>query len=239
MRSSIEMKETLIHFYRSINQFVIRGRKAISILAALFLILSILALYFANDIVNRETDLFIFRNLRDVPAERVGLVLGTSRYTSSGKANPFFYNRIQAAKALFFFGKVQYLLLSGDNRYFSYNEPREMRKELLRMGIPDSVIVMDFAGFRTLDSVVRGKKVFKLNQFIIISQEFHGRRAVYIARHHDIDAIAYVANDPPSEYTWTVELREYFARVAMLLDLYLFDTKPYFLGEEKLPEGAY
>ncbi len=233
------MKESFIHFYKSIKQFVFRKRKAIGIGTFLFFLLSLLALYFANNKVNRDTQLFIFRNLNDVPAERVGLVLGTSRYTSSGKANPFFYNRIQAAKTLFFSGKVQYLLLSGDNRYFSYNEPREMRKELLRMGIPDSVIVMDFAGFRTLDSVVRGKKVFKLKRFIIISQEFHGRRAVFIARYHHIDAIAYVAKDPPSEYTWTVEMREYFARVAMLLDLYLFQTQPYFLGEENLPEGAY
>jgi SanA protein len=207
--------------------------------AVLVLLISILALYYANRKVDQETNSFIFRKLSDVPAARVGLVLGTSRYTTSGKANPFFYNRIQAAKALFFSGKVQYLLLSGDNRYFSYNEPREMRKELLRMGIPDSVIVMDFAGFRTLDSVVRGKKVFKLKRFMIVSQEFHARRAVFIARYHRIDAIAYVAKDPPSEDSWTVELREYFARVAMLLDLYLFKTEPYFLGEERLPEGAY
>ncbi|MBK7964304.1 MAG: YdcF family protein [Bacteroidetes bacterium] len=197
-----------------------------------------MALYFANNKVNRDTDSFIFRNLSDIPTERVGLVLGTSRYTSSGRANPFFYNRIQAAKTLYFSGKVQYLLLSGDNRYFSYNEPREMRKELMRMGIPDSVIVMDFAGFRTLDSVVRGKKVFKLKRFIIISQEFHGRRAVFIARFHKIDAIAYVAKDPPSEYTWTVELREYFARVAMLLDLYLFDTKTLLFGRGETAGGS-
>lgn len=233
------MKESLIHFYISVRQFVNRRRKAIGIVSILFFLLSISALFFANRKVDRDTDSFIFRNLGDVPAERVGLVLGTSRYTSSGRANPFFYNRIQAAKSLFFSGKVQYLLLSGDNRYFSYNEPREMRKELLRMGIPDSVIVMDFAGFRTLDSVVRGKKVFKLKRFTIISQEFHSRRAVFIARYHSIDAIAYVAKDPPSKYTWTVEMREYFARVAMLLDLYLFQTQPYFLGAEKLPEGAY
>ncbi|MBK9637579.1 MAG: YdcF family protein [Bacteroidetes bacterium] len=233
------MKKTVINYFYRIQKFVFRKRKAILTLCAFVFILVLSALFYANKKVNTETDKYIYKNLSDVPAVRVGLVLGTSRFTSSGKANPFFYNRIQAAKALFFSGKVQYLLLSGDNRYFSYNEPREMRKELLRMGIPDSVIAMDFAGFRTLDSVVRGKKVFKLNRFIIISQEFHGRRAVFIARHHDIDAIAYVANDPSSEYTWTVELREYFARVAMLLDLYLFDTKPYFLGEEKLPEGAY
>jgi SanA protein len=239
LRSSFEMKESLIHFYRSIKKFVIRRKKVIGIFLICFFLLSIWILYYANSKVNRDTDSFIFKNLRDVPAERVGLVLGTSRYTSSGKANPFFYNRIQAAKTLFFSGKVQYLLLSGDNRYFSYNEPREMRKELLRMGIPDSVIVMDFAGFRTLDSVVRGKKVFKLKRFIIVSQEFHGRRAVFIARFHQIDAIAYVAKDPHAEYSWTVEMREYFARVAMLLDLYLFHTEPYFLGEEKLPEGAY
>ncbi len=233
------MKNTITKYFNRSQQFIIRNRKAILILIAFVFLLSLSALFYANSRVNSETDKYIYKNLNDVPVARVGLVLGTSRYTSSGKSNPFFYNRIQAAKALFYSGKVQYLLLSGDNRYFSYNEPREMRKELLRMGIPDSVIVMDFAGFRTLDSVVRGKKVFKLNRFIIISQEFHGRRAVYIARHHDIDAIAYVANDPTSEYTWTVELREYFARVAMLLDLYLFETKPYFLGEERLPEGAY
>ena len=233
------MKNTVTNYFNSIQQFVFRNKKAILISGAIVFLLSLSALFYANYRVNTETDKYIYKSLSEVPAVRVGLVLGTSRYTSSGKSNPFFYNRIQAAKALFYSGKVQYLLLSGDNRYFSYNEPREMRKELLRMGIPDSVIAMDFAGFRTLDSVVRGKKVFKLNRFIIISQVFHGRRAVYIARHHDIDAIAYVATDPPSEYTWTVELREYFARVAMLLDLYLFDTKPYFLGEEKLPEGAY
>lgn len=238
-KKQVRMKNTVTKYFNKIQQFFLRKRKAISISVAVVFLLSLSALIYANKKVNVETDKYIYRNLSDVPTNRVGLVLGTSRYTSSGKSNPFFYNRIQAAKALFYMGKVQYLLLSGDNRYFSYNEPREMRKELLRMGIPDSVIVMDFAGFRTLDSVVRGKKVFKLNRFIIISQEFHGRRAVYIARHHDIDAIAYVASDPPSEYTWTVELREYFARVAMLLDLYLFDTEPYFLGEEKLPEGAY
>jgi len=233
------MKKSLIHFYRSVKQFVIRKKKAIGIISVCFFLVSILALYFANNKVNRDTNFFIYKKLSEVPVERVGLVLGTSRYTSSGKANPFFYNRIQAAKTLFFSGKVQYLLLSGDNRYFSYNEPREMRKELLRMGIPDSVIVMDFAGFRTLDSVVRGKKVFKLKRFIIVSQEFHGRRAVFIARFHKIDAIAYVAKDPPAEYSWTVEMREYFARVAMLLDLYLFHTEPYFLGAESLPKGAY
>ncbi|MFN0189401.1 MAG: vancomycin high temperature exclusion protein [Bacteroidia bacterium] len=235
----VTMKNTIKKFIKKVQLFVFRKRKAILLSGTLVFLLTLLALYYANNKVNTETDKYIYKDLTEVPNMRVGLVLGTSRYTSSGKSNPFFYNRIQAAKALFYSGKVQYLLLSGDNRYFSYNEPREMRKELMRMGIPDSVIVMDFAGFRTLDSVVRGKKVFKLNRFIIVSQEFHGRRAVYIARHHDIDAIAYVAIDPPSEFTLSVKLREYFARVAMLLDLYLFDTKPYFLGEERLPEGAY
>lgn len=114
-----------------------------------------------------------------------------------------------------------------------------MRRELMRMGIPDSVIVMDFAGFRTLDSVVRGKKVFKLKRFVIISQEFHCRRAVFIARKHGIDAVAFVAQDPPAQYTFMVLVREYFARVAMLFDLYIFKTDPYFLGSEKLPRGAY
>ena len=82
---------------------------------------------------------------------------------------------------LFQAGKISRILVSGDNRRMNYNEPVEMRKALIAHGIPDSVIVMDFAGIRTLDSVIRAKKVFGQDRFTIISQRFHNERALYIA----------------------------------------------------------
>ena len=188
---------------------------------------------------SNKTSTYIFSDSEKIPALKVGMVLGTSRYLSDGEANPFFSNRIQAAKLLFFSGKIRYLIVSGDNRFFSYNEPREMRRELIRAGIPDTCIFLDFAGFRTLDSVVRGGKVFGLKKFIIISQDFHNARAVYIGRHRGLHVIAFNARMPGGRMAWRVQLREYLARAAMMADLYVFDQQPYFLGEELLPAGAY
>jgi SanA protein len=186
-----------------------------------------------------KTASYVFSDPEKVPAMKVGMVLGTSRYLSGGDVNPFFSNRIQAAKLLFFSGKIRYLIVSGDNRFFSYNEPREMRRELIRAGIPDTCIFLDFAGFRTLDSVVRGGKVFGLKKFIIISQDFHNKRAVYIGRHFGLDVVAFNARMPGGHMAWRVKLREYLARAAMMTDLYVFNQQPYFLGKEKLPAGSY
>lgn len=193
----------------------------------------------SNTTVENGAHPYLYNDLNKVPPNKVALVLGTSRLLSSGKPNPYFQYRIHAAKSLFFAGKIQYLLLSGDNRFFSYNEPREMRKELIRMGIPDSVIILDFAGFRTFDSVIRGKKVFKLKKFTVVSQQFHNERAVYIARKYGIEAIAFNAQDPPEDFTLKVRMREYFARAKTMLDLFVFHQEPYFLGNENLPAGAY
>lgn len=216
-----------------------RFKFQIAIGSSVLLLLTSLLLYLSYEHVERSTRHYVYNELTEIPEQKVGIVLGTSRFLSDGSPNPYFAFRIQAAKSLFFAGKIHYLILSGDNRFISYNEPREMRKDLLRMGIPDSVIFMDFAGFRTLDSVVRGKRVFKLKKFTIISQEFHNRRAVYIARHNGIEAIAFNAQIPPLSFSWKVKLREYFARVAMMIDLYLLHSAPHFLGDEKLPDGAY
>ena len=211
----------------------------VAVVLTLLFVSAITFMYFADKAVRTTTQHLLYSDLNKIPVNKVGLVLGTSRFLSGGQPNPYFTYRIRAAKALYFSGKIQYLLLSGDNRFFSYNEPREMRRELIRMGIPDSVIVLDFAGFRTFDSVVRSNKVFKLRRFTVVSQPFHNARAVYIARHFGIDAIAFNAADPPDDFTLKVRLREYMARAKMMLDLYVLRQQPYFLGDERLPEGAY
>lgn len=224
---------------RQAGNWIKSRKKTIGFLVLILLFIAGIGIWKSNLLVEKGSQHLLFDDLNKIPSNKVGLVLGTSRFLTSGKPNPYFAYRIHAAKSLFFAGKIQYLLLSGDNRFFSYNEPREMRKELIRMGIPDSLIILDFAGFRTFDSVVRGNKVFKLKKFTVISQRFHNERAVFIARHYGIDAIAFNAQDPPEDFTLKVRLREYLARTKMVMDLFILHQEPYFLGDEQLPPGAY
>lgn len=173
-----------------------------------------------------------YDSLNDLPHNEVGLLLGTSSYTADGTKNPFFVNRINAAVLLYKKGKIDYILVSGDNRHLSYNEPRQMMNALLREGIPRDRIVADFAGFSTIDSVVRASKVFMLKDVTIISQSFHNERALFIAAHEGMNAIGFNALDPsPKLAHFGVYFREIFARIKCVLDVYFLDTQPIFLGD--------
>ncbi|MBR1726941.1 MAG: YdcF family protein [Muribaculaceae bacterium] len=173
-----------------------------------------------------------YDNVSDIPHNRVGLLLGTSPTTPRGTHNYYFTHRINAAAELFHAGKVDYLLISGDNSSKHYDEPTMMRDSLLLHGVPADRIVLDYAGFRTLDSVIRAKEVFGQSSFTIISQKFHNERALVQARHYGIDAIAYNADDVILGYPWLkVQCRERLARVKLYLDL-LTGKQPKFLGEK-------
>ncbi len=174
---------------------------------------------------------FIHHSIDSVPYNRVGLVLGTSRYLSGGGTNPYFHYRIQAAQRLFKAGKIDYLIVSGDNSLKSYNEPQVMQEALEEYGVPPDRIFPDYAGFRTLDSVVRCKKIFGQTNVTIITQEFHGRRAVFIARRKGIDAVGFAAGNVPAEFGIKVLVREVFAKVKAVFDVYVFHTEPRFLGK--------
>ncbi len=187
--------------------------------------------FFCNWLVNRTSDPYLYSDTAKVAHHRVGLVLGTSEKLGSGKPNPYFSYRIAAAVELYKSGKVDYLLLSGDNSQKSYNEPEDMKAALIAKGIPASKIYLDFAGFRTLDSVVRAKEIFGQDSFIVISQRFHNQRAVFLARQKGIDAVAYNARDVyGTDGTWT-HAREMLARVKVFIDLYM-GKEPHFLGEK-------
>lgn len=172
----------------------------------------------------------LYDNIEEFDHHKVGLLLGTSKYVSKGVKNVFYKYRIAAAVKLFNEGKIDFILVSGDNRQRDYNEPETMRRDLLAAGIPESRIVLDYAGFRTLDSVVRCKEVFGETDIIIISQKFHNERAICLANKRGLDAIAYNAGDPPADKTIKVMIREKFARVKMVLDL-ITSKQPKFLGE--------
>lgn len=199
----------------------------------LLIVLFISIVLTSDFIVEFSTKNRIFNSIENIPSADVALVLGTSKYTTKGYANLFFKYRIQAAVDLYKVGKIKHIIVSGDNSLFEYNEPREMRRALLREGIPENAITLDYAGFRTLDSVVRCKEVFGQNHFIIISQEFHVARALFIAKKFKINAVGYAAKSPPQEYSFKTNVREFFARTMAIFDLYVLNTQPKFLGNRE------
>lgn len=175
----------------------------------------------------------IYNQIATVPTNDVGLVLGAARLTK-GRPNLHFNLRIQAAAALYHAGKVRHLLVSGDNHIASYDEPTDMRNALVAAGVPDSAITCDYAGFRTLDSVVRAQKVFSLEHCTIITEAFHCPRAVWIAREHGLDAVAFAApNVTRKRWAWRANIREQFARTWCAVDLYVLHRAPHFTGPKE------
>lgn len=169
---------------------------------------------------------YLYDTVDAVPANKVGVILGTSRRLGDGRRNMYFYNRINAAAELFRAGKIRYILVSGDNASQYYNEPKDMRNALLDLHIPDSAIYMDRAGFSTFDSMLRSRKVFGQNHITIITQKFHNERAVLIARENRIVAVGYNADDVDAYNGFKTRVRELLARVKMFLDLYILDEQP-------------
>lgn len=173
----------------------------------------------------------LYNNISEVGYNRVGLVLGTSKYAGKGRLNLYYKYRIAAAVELFNAGKIGFILVSGDNRRMNYNEPEMMKKDLIAAGVPEGRIYLDYAGFRTLDSIMRCAAVFDSKDITVISQEFHNERALFIANKKGLNATAYNAQDPPQRYQVKVLIREKLARVKMVLDL-LFNKQPKFYGEK-------
>lgn len=172
----------------------------------------------------------LYSSVDQIPARKVGLLLGTVEQLRGGGPNPFFRNRIEAAVELYKKGKVRHLLVSGDIHRRGYNEPEDMYKALRARGVPDSAITRDYAGLRTLDSVVRAKEVFGVSTLTIISQRDHDQRALLIADQKGLDAIAYCAQEVPLRSSVRAHIHEAFARVKVVLDLYVLHTKPRHVG---------
>jgi len=170
--------------------------------------------------------------IEQIPKRKVALVLGCSPRAGKGRKNLYFYSRIKAAAELWHFGKAEYFLVSGDNRVDSYNEPRYMQEALMEQGVPEERIVLDYAGVRTLDSVVRAKEVFCEDQLIVVSQAFHNERAIFIGKQKGIELFGYDATDVPGGYSGKTRTREQFAKVKAFLDVFILGTQPRHLGEK-------
>ncbi|MFS4493378.1 vancomycin high temperature exclusion protein [Maribacter sp. 2308TA10-17] len=183
-----------------------------------------------NIIINFSAEGKTFSQLETVPKNKVGVILGTSKKLVTGQPNLYYSFRIEAAVSLFKSEKIEFILVSGDNGTNYYNEPETIKKDLILAGIPKEKIFLDYAGFRTLDSMVRAKEVFGLNKVTVISQEFHNQRAIYIAERKGLTAVGFNAKDVTGNSGLKVHLREYLARVKVFIDL-VSNTQPRFYGE--------
>jgi len=199
------------------------------------IVISFLSILIANYLINDKTESQIYSNTDLIPHNKVGLLLGTSKYLKSGKSNLYFEYRIKAAESLYKAGKIENVVISGDNSKKEYNEPQDMKDELIKRGIHESKIYLDYAGFRTFDSVYRMKEIFGQTSFTVISQKFHNQRAIYIAENLHLKAVGFNAKDVEAYNGLKTKIREKFARVKAMIDL-IFGEKPKFLGEKILIE---
>ena len=205
--------------------------KRIIITGFIITIISLISILGADRLVKKTAQSKIYNSTEKIPYNKVGLLLGTGKILSNGRINLYYKYRIEAAVELFESKKIEFILVSGDNSSKNYDEPSTIKNDLILKGVPANKIYLDYAGFRTFDSVIRSKEIFGQNSITIISQQFHNERAIYISNQKNIKAVAFNAKDVSINYGAKTRLRERFARVKMMLDL-IFKKKPKFLGEK-------
>ena len=209
-----------------------RRKKLLLAVLCLFVIAAVcaaLAIVGADLRVERCAAGRVYTSIEDIPAREYGLLLGTTRLVRGKYRNDYFYKRVRAAAELYRAGKIRKIIVSGDNGRTEYNETSDMKCELVEAGIPPDDILMDYAGFRTLDSVVRARNLYGASELTVISQEFHCERAVYLADRNGVDALGFAAeNTGVQSARIRLALRESFARVLAVLDAEILHRKPHF-----------
>lgn len=215
---------------KNFKDYLPSRRKAIRFFLVISCIVFLFFL-FAHFRVEYVSNDYVTSDMNRLPSVNVGIVPGTSKYLSNGSINEYFQNRIDAAVRLYEARKIKYLLISGDNGRSDYNEPQDMRISLIEAGIPDSSIYLDYAGFDTYDSMIRAKKVFGQQKFVVISQEFQNERAVYIARRFGIQAYGFNAKGVNYAGGIRTKLREFFARGKAYTEVNL-GVEPTYLGDK-------
>jgi SanA protein len=204
--------------------------KIVKIILLISIPLLVGIIWTANIIINKSTNSLVYGDPVKIPHNKVGLLLGTSKSLRSGMPNQYFANRLKATVELYSAGKIDFIVISGDNSEKYYNEPRDMKNELVKLGVPENKIFQDYAGFRTYDSIIRIWKIFGQTSFTVISQDFHNRRAIFIAKCKKLNAIGFNAADVDAYNGFKTKLREKFARVKVFIDL-MSNKEPKFLGQ--------
>ena len=190
-----------------------------------FLFLVGFQIMFCDKLIMETSKGRIFNQSIELPKYKTVMVLRTSKYLKNGQINLYFQNRINRTIRLYKSGNISRIIVSGDNGSENYNEPAQMKAELVKGGVPSGSVFCDYAGFRTLDSVVRAKLVFGCDEFVIISQEFHLERALYLAKRNNVKAVGLIAENVPRSYDRMGFYREKLVRVKAVYDVCLFNKK--------------
>ncbi|WP_238892321.1 SanA/YdcF family protein [Blattabacterium cuenoti] len=159
-----------------------------------------------------------YEHVKDVPHNTFGVVLGTSKYLHGGGLNAYFTNRIDAICFLFQKKKIQYIIVSGDNREKSYNEPKMMKNELIKRGIASHLICEDLNGISTIYSILRVYTIFHQTKFTVVSQKFHNERAIFIGNCLGLNIVGFNAKSP--SFDSKIQIREICSRIKVFWDLF-------------------
>lgn len=205
-------------------------KKQLKLILILLTTVFIGCFFLADYLIVRNAENKIFDRVETCPKVTVALVLGTSKNNKKGKENKYFTYRIEAVVDLFNAGKVTSIIVSGDNGSKSYDEPTAMKNALIEAGIPEDQIHLDYAGFRTLDSMERALKVFGQKKVIVVSQRFHNERAIYLGEHFGMTVYGFNAKDVSASVGFKTQVRERFARMKVFWDI-IFGVESKFLGE--------
>lgn len=163
-----------------------------------------------------------YTDVRKIPRRETALLLGTNPIGRTGRPNQFFLRRLDATEKLYKAGKIDVIIISGAARDDGYDEPKSMRDALMKRGIPQNAFILDREGFRTINSILRAKKVYSADSVTVISQQFHNQRALFLARHSGLDAIAFNAENTSSrKWRLSMRIREYLARVKAVIEILL------------------
>ena len=194
------------------------------------LFVAVIAVVLVSTLVtDRSTGAHIVTTPEQAPAAEVAIVLGARVYPD-GTPSPMLADRLATAIELYKQGKVKKLLLSGDHGTATYDEVNVMLRYCLDRGVPDQDLFTDHAGFDTYDTMYRARDVFKVTDALVVTQDFHLPRAVYIARTLGLDATGVVADIQPYAGEWRFALREWPARVKAFFQLHVTKPGPRFLG---------
>ena len=208
--------------------------KIFKLLIQLIALIALIYLWiiYNNNSMAKEASALIYHDINKIPAKKAALVLGTSKYLRGGQINYYYKYRIDSAVKLFNTGKVRAIVVSGDNGSKNYDEPTTMHDDLVARGIPSRYITIDYAGFRTLDSVVRAKVIFSLEDYIIVSQQFHLERAIYLAHAKGQTVTGFVAKDFKNTIrAKRMQHRELLARAKAFIDVHM-GVEPKFYGKK-------
>ena len=197
----------------------------------IFLIIGLIgvaSIYFINLHVHSVSDDKMQTSITEIPTEnppRIAIVFG-AKVWDSGEPSPVLYDRVLTAVELYRAGRVKKLLMSGDNPTANYDEPTAMKKTAMELGVPENDIVLDFAGRRTYDTCFRAKEIFEIEKAILVTQEFHQARALYLCNNLGVNSIGITANRREYEGNDYWKFREFFSVASAWFEMNFLPFEP-------------